>query len=150
MGDSVNGHVFWSMRNFLLQGCCGSYVTNMSAPRPDVQKLRCADVIPYPAFCQPRARQLDRIVSLRMCVQVACEGGFTLTSMRSDWLSVGVGWGLDPKHEMTVPWMEYGRGRGEEIAAVVLNRGAHYVRDERLVAEVGVLRGRCMGPLGTK
>ena len=141
VGDSISTHIFFSLRNFLLQGCCGSFVTDMTAARPAQQKSRCDDVSPYPAFCQPKAQQLGEAQDLTMCAQVACEGGFTVTALRSDGLSLESKWGFNRKKEVNVPWMEYVRRHGDRIAAVLMNRGAHYVEDERLLPEV---RGRLL------
>ena len=71
-----------------------------------------------------------------LCVQVVCEGGTTFTFVRSDDLSVGNNWALTWRKNMGVPWMQYLRQRGDRIAAVVMNRGAHYAEDDKLLPEV--------------
>ena len=98
--------------------------------------VRCSDVLPYPSFCRGNAKQLDEWGMVLLCAQVVCEGGATFTFVRSDSLSAGDDWLLKWHKDMMVPWMQYVRERGDRIAAVVLNRGAHYVEDDKLLPEV--------------
>ena len=153
VGDSINSQLFWALRNFLLQPPNGSTHTQMTEFRAPVAGVRCKENMTRPGYCERWSQHLDVVNFLPFCLRVECEGGFNVTYVRNDFLQINDEFNVNLGFPIVVPWMEAINGSSDgstsdsssgskrsNIAAVVLNRGAHYKEDSELLSEV---RGLC-------
>ena len=148
VGDSINSQLFWSLRNFFLQPPNGSTQTQMTEFRAPVAGIRCMENMTRPGYCERWSQHLDVVNFLPFCLRVECEGGFNLTYVRNDFLQTSDEFNVNLGFPIVVPWMEAINGsdssggdgssgsKGSRIAAIVLNRGAHYKEDSELLPEV--------------
>ncbi|CAI5473254.1 unnamed protein product [Closterium sp. Yama58-4] len=147
VGDSLNGMLFAALRNALFMGF-------NRTPGQKRRKLppNCAPTDSLPAFCGQWGREITSRAHHALCVEDTCADA-SVAFVRSD--------ALDPSPNLTLawpkligfPWLHLLNGRssgrgtrdveqGEDasterqVAAIVLNRGAHYTEDEQLVLEL--------------
>ncbi|CAI5512751.1 unnamed protein product [Closterium sp. Naga37s-1] len=149
VGDSLNGMLFAALRNALFMGFS----------RTSSQKRRnllpnCVPTDSLPGFCEQWGREIAAGAHHALCVEDTCADA-SVAFVRSD--------ALDPSPNLTLawpkligfPWLHVlngtskggeqdggNGGQGEDtssekrVAAIVLNRGAHYTEDEQLVSEL--------------
>ncbi|CAI5941543.1 unnamed protein product [Closterium sp. NIES-65] len=149
VGDSLSGMLFAALRNSLFMG-----FNRTSSQKRQNLPPNCAPTDSLPAFCRQWGREIATRAHHALCVEDTCADA-SVAFVRSD--------ALDPSPNLTLawpkligfPWLHVlngtssggeqdggngGEGEGasteKRVAAIVLNRGAHYTEDEQLVSEL--------------
>ncbi|CAI5515036.1 unnamed protein product [Closterium sp. Naga37s-1] len=148
-GDSLSGMLFAALRNALFMG-----FNRTSSQKRQNLPPNCAPTDSLPGFCRQWGREIALRAHHALCVEDTCADA-SVAFVRSD--------ALDPSSNLTLawpkligfPWLHVlngtssggeqdggNGGQGEDasrerqVAAIVLNRGAHYTEDEQLVSEL--------------
>ena len=96
----------------------------------------CSTSFLRPFLCHPHARHLKGTAGQPLCLRVDCQPFNTSFSfVRNDFLDTSGALSLDRKKARTIPWFE-SVGGWSNLAAVVLNRGAHFVEDSMMLHQL--------------